>query len=141
MAYEDNKLSQFNAGVAQTERIDALQRAINSAKFSPLMRNFETGTFNFEIMISAADCLGREGWDKFSKAEQEDLAKCEELCKNWVRTFFPVSMDKSGQFKINPKHYESFLQLYDIWEKKLKTLLGKHNLNAPTRDEDDDYDY
>jgi hypothetical protein len=142
MDYEDVKLSKFNAGIAQTERIDALQRAINAAKFNPLMKNFETGTFNFEVMISAADCLSREGWDKFSVPEREDIHKYEMLVKNWVKTFFPISFTKSGDVKsINQNHYQSFLELYDIWEKKIKILLGKHNLNAPSKDEDDDYDY
>lgn len=138
---EDVRRSRFNAGIAQTERIDALQRAINSAKFNPLMRNFETGTFNFEVMISAADCLGREGWDKFSKTEREDLEKIEKLTKTWVKTFFPIAQERNGDFRINQKHLETFLKFYDMWEKELKILLGKHDLNAPTRDEDEDYDY
>jgi len=141
MDYEDVKLSKFNAGIAQTERIDSLQRAINAAKFNPLMRNFETGTFNFEVMISAADCLGREGWDKFDEAERKHLNKHEQLVKSWVRTFFPISQMKNGEIKVNQKAYESFLELYDLWEKLLKIYLGKHSLNAPSKDEDDDYDY
>jgi len=136
--YEDVKQSKFNAGIAQTERIDSLQRAINAAKFNPLMQNFETGTFNFQVMISAADCLGREGWDKFNDAERTELNRYETLCKSWVQTFFPIISVKSGGYKVNNNHLQKFLELYDIWEKKLKIYLGRHSLNAPTRDEDDD---
>ena len=141
MDYEDIKRSKFNAGIAQTERIDMLQRAINAAKFNPLMKNFETGTFNFEVMISAADCLSREGWDKFNEPERKELTTYEKIVKSWVRTFFPVTYMKNGDFKINQKYLEKFLELYDLWEKRIKIYLGKHELNAPSRDEDDDYDY
>ncbi len=142
MDSDDIKKSKFNAGVAHAERIDALQRAINVAKFNPLGQNGETGTFNYQVMMSGADCLVAEGWEKFTPKEKIVMAKMTKIMKGLHKHFPPMDSDRHGQLIINQKNYEGFLNFFEIYERKLKELYGEHHLNSPSKDEDDgDYDY
>jgi hypothetical protein len=139
---EEIKKSKFNAGVAHAERIDALQRAINKAKYNPLQHNPETGTFNYHIMMVSADNLVSEGWDKFSDEEKEQTKIINNQLKKLEKFYPPITLGRNEQTKVNFKNYDEFLKLFEILERRLKELYGKHHLNAPTYDEDDgDYDY
>ena len=137
---EGTKYSKFNAGVAQTERIHGLQIAINAAKFNPILKNMETGTFNYEIMIVSADCLVAEGWDKFTSDEQNLMSRMNTIIKNLNKYYPPILVNDNG-IKINKINYEKLLNFFELYERKIKELYGKHKLNAPSTDEDDDYDY
>lgn len=142
MAYEDEgSKSRFNAGVALTERIDSLQRAINSAKFNMMTKNFETGTFNYENLVTALDNMISEGWGKFSDNEKKECIKFMNILNNLLEYLPPISTDKDGGVKINLDNYKNFKIFYGKCERRIKEFYDKHNLNAPSTDEDDDYDY
>ena len=138
MDYDDVKKSKFNAGVAHAERIDMLQRAINSAKFNPLMFNFETGTYNYSVMISSIDCLTNEGWDKFSPKEKETVSRMNTILRNLNEEFPPITINKNQEVRINHKNYKFLMSFFQMYERKIKELYGLHNLNSPTRGEEDE---
>ena len=141
MAYDDEGgKSRFNAGIALTERIDSLQRTINAAKFNPFAKNFETGTYNYEILIVAIDNMIAEGWDKFSDPEKEYCLKLLKILEMTNETFSPIVVVGEEQ-KINYENYQNFKKIFGYCERRIKEFYGKHNLNAPSIDEDDDYDY
>lgn len=138
MAYNDEgSQSRFNAGIALTERIDALQRAINAAKFNPFMRNFETGTFNYEILITCLDNMIAEGWDKFSSTEKEHCLRMLEVLNNLKQILPPISFNKDGEYKINMANYNNFINFFGKCERKIKEYYGNHDLNSPKKDDDD----
>lgn len=140
--YEENKKSRFNAGVAHAERIDSLQRSINAAKFNPILRNMDTGTFNYEVMLVSADCLVAEGWGKFSDPERVMITRINNTIKSMNEYFPPVSVDKNGYTKINKDNYKKLLDLFEMYERKIKELYDLHDLNSPSMGDDDgDYDY
>lgn len=138
MDYEEEKQSKFNAGVALTERLDALQRANNAARFNPIMKNFETGTYNYEVMIASCDGLLNEAWDKLTKKEKELGLRLSKMIHKQIKYFPPIEMDDKGNVNINVNHYEKALQLIDFYEKKTKEWLGSHNLNSPNLEDDED---
>lgn len=137
MDYEEVSKSKFNAGVAHTERLDALQRAINQAKFNPYVINTDTGTYNYEVMISACDCLVAEGWDKFDKKEKKKISRMNEALRNLMKEYPIISYGDETPI-INPINYERFWILFQVMERYLKVLYGKHHLNSPTIDYDDE---
>jgi hypothetical protein len=141
MDYEEDKQSKFNAGIALTERLDSLQRAINAARFNPILKNFETGTYNYEIMICSCDGLLNEAWDKLSPAEKTFAQRLTKVVHEMKELFPPIEVDDRGNTRINNTHYKKMLVVIDFYEKKMKEWLGRHNLNAPNKDEDEDYDY
>lgn len=139
---EEDKKSRFNAGVALTERIDALQWAINSARFNPMNTNFETGTLNYEVMISANEGLFYEAWAKLNVYERKLGKKIKELIYEYLKIYPPVSIDDKGNKIINITNSEKIIKLLNFFEEMNKDFLDKHDLNAPSKDEDEeDYDY
>jgi hypothetical protein len=142
MSYDDEGTkSRFNAGVALTERIDALQRAINSAKFNPFMKNMETGTFNYENQITALDNMIAEGWGKFSMNEKKECLKFLNILNELNEFLPPLTMGKDGDYKIHLDNFKNFKSFFGYCERRIKEFYDMHNLNAPSTDEDDDYDY
>jgi hypothetical protein len=137
MEYEDVKKSKFNAGMAHAERTDMLQRSINSAKYNPLQQNFETGTFNYEIMITSADNKITEGWDYFSDKERKEILSWQNTFEGWLKTHPIVSTNKNGERKLNIRNYEMFKEFFRQLERKIQDLYGKHNLGNPAMDDDE----
>lgn len=136
--YDDAKKSRFNAGIAQTERIDSLQRAINGAKFNPLMKNFETGTYGYEIIMDALDVMIDEGWEKFTTKEREIVLRMNKVLRSMHKFFPPISLDKDNVQSINKINYDKFMEFARMFGRKLKEYYGNHDLNAPNYDEDDE---
>jgi hypothetical protein len=137
MEYEDQKKSKFNAGVALTERIDGLQCAINAARFNPLKVNFDTMTYNYEIMISANDGLLKEVWAKLSPKEQEFAERIRKAINNYMKSFPIISVTGEGKTSINQKNYARALELIDFYERMNKNFLDVHSLNAPDFEDDE----
>lgn len=135
--YDDAKKSRFNAGIAQVERIDSLQRAINGAKFNPLMRNIETGTYGYEIIMDALDCMIDEGWEKFSPKERESALRMNTILRKMRKFFPPVDLDKDNLPSINKDNYENFMLFAGMFGRKLKEYYGNHDLNAPNSEDDE----
>lgn len=133
---EEGKLSKFNAGVAQTERLDSLQRAINMARFNPLSMNMDTGTYNYQVMINANDCLLNECWAKLKKDEKTYGDRIKLLVHQTVELYPPVTYGKDGA-KVNVNNYKKFMEVINIYEKTTKTFLDTHNLNSPNVDDDE----
>lgn len=145
MDYEDSagydlKKSKFNAGVAFAIRIDSLQKEINVAKFNPLAVNPMTGTFNYKNLIAALDCLISEGWGKFTVDERkESLRLLAVLIK--MDKYFPPVMSEGEEASLHQENFDKFIEIYGLAERKIKEFYDEHDLNSPSRDEDDDYDY
>ena len=137
MGYDDEgKMSKFNAGVALTERIDSLQRALNMARFNPLSPNQDTGTFNYQVMINANDGLLSECWAKLTDSEKKQADRIRKLVHKMVELFPPIVQGQEGP-KINKNNYRKFNELILIYEKMNKDILDSHNLNSPNVDSDE----
>lgn len=137
MGYDDEgRKSVFNAGVAQTERIDSLQRAINMARFNLLAVNPETGTFNYEITIAAIDGLLEEGKPKFQDKEKDNADKIRKLVHSFVEIFPPIANSQQG-WKISKDNYKKLTELLTFYESTIKEYLDAHNLNNPDSDDDE----
>lgn len=137
MAYEDEgKKSVFNAGVAQTERIDSLQKAVNSCRFNPTAFNQEVGRYNYELMVSANDGLLAEVWAKLSPNEKVQGKRIQELMVKFMEQN-KIIYYYGGEQKINLNNLKKFNVLITLYERMNKQFLDDHNLNAPNWDEDD----
>ena len=103
MDYGEEKKSRFNAGVALAERIDALQRTINSARFNPLQINPDTQTYNYEIIIECNHALVNEAWDKLNKDEREIALRLRNVLKAFNKAYPVILISNSGEMQINKK--------------------------------------
>lgn len=133
--YEDKK-SVFNAGVAQVERIDSIRRAIISSRFNPLGLNEETGTFNYEVIISSCDILLNEAWAKLSPKEKTLGENTRKLIRRFLEINPPIKKTSSG-LRINNESYKKLLELLNYYEQIIQIFLDAHNLGNPSLDEDD----
>lgn len=138
MEEDSGKLSRFNAGIAQTIRIDDLQQKLNLARFNPLAQDLEIGRFNYEIMVSACDGLLQESWAKLSPKEKEEGDRLRKLVSLFIDVFPIYTQTKDGKTKVNYQNYRKFMELINLYEKKNKIFLDDHNLNAPNYEDDDD---
>lgn len=134
--YDDGKKSIFNAGIAQTERIDSLQRAINAARFNPLQINPETMTYNYEVLINANEGLLNEAWAKLTQEEQTKVLYIRKIIREFVKQYPPIYRNDKGEVDMNKENYDKLLQLLFIYEQANKELLDAHNLNAPNAEEE-----
>ena len=131
------KKAVFNAGIAKTYRIDSLKRAINSCRFNPLLINYETGTFNFEVMMLANDGLLNECWAKLSTQEQLAGEKMRMIVANYIKKF-PIAkkINTTGgtDVSISKDNYYKFLDLFYIYERMVNEFLDNHDLDSPNKD-------
>lgn len=137
---ENSKKSVFNAGVAMTERIDGLQIAINSARFNLLAKNMEIGKFNYEIIIAANDGLLQEVWSKLSEKEKDMARKIQTVVHDYVE-MNPLIINANGKVKIHKENLKKFVEISDFYERTIKDFLEEHNLNAPSKEEEDEDEY
>jgi hypothetical protein len=141
MADEEGKKSIFNAGIAQTERIHALQMAINAARYNQLGRNMETMTFNYETIIQSLNGLLSECWAKLTDDEKIEAERVRKLVGMYAERFSPITFTNdstgNGTEKINSKNYKTFIELLFVYERIIKQFLDVHNLNAPSRSDDE----
>lgn len=144
MSYENSEgvKSQFNAGVALTQRIDSLQRAINAARYNPFAINPETMTYNWQVMIDSLNGLYQEGRPKFTDAEQKDCEQIRGVVDKLIEFSPPVMTQTQGRYGTQRQSvdYESWTKLkklLTIYEQKLRQYFDVHNLNSPNREDDD----
>jgi hypothetical protein len=139
---EESKKSLFNAGVAQAERIDSLQRAINAGRFNLIDRNIDTGTRNYEVIIAALDSLINECWGKATSKEKIKLGQIYQIVKFRIKTSPPVILASDEEVgyveRIDHNNLDTVIRLIDIYERYIREVLDAHNLNAPNRDMDDE---
>ena len=136
MNYEDDRKSQFNAGVAMAKRIDDLQQKLNAARFNPLMLNASTGTYNYEVMIKCCDGLISEAIGKMNDVEKTVVAKIQEIIGMYQKCYLVIKKTKDGD-KINLINFEKLFPLINYYEVYAKTVLDNHNFNSPDFDNDD----
>ena len=134
---EDSKRSRFNAGVAQAERIDALQRAINIARFNPLMINPETQTYNYQITLQSNNGLLSEAWAKLTEKEKLEADKIFRLANEFEKTFPIINVNNNGTVTINKQNFEKYKYILNQYERKNKIYLDEHSLNSPNMDDDE----
>lgn len=135
---EESKKSLFNAGVAQAERIDSLQRAINVSRFNFIDINPDTGTRNYEVIINALDGLLNECWGKATSDEKNKLVSIYNLIKQRLKTNPPIESvldeDTGLYHRIDNNNLEILTKLIDIYEKYIREVLDNHNLNSPNKE-------
>ena len=139
---EDSSKSFFNAGVAQVERIDALQRALNGARFNLLAFNSETMTPNYETFLNSLDGLFSESWSKLNKDEKKEGLKMKQTIREFLQMFpiIEVNVIRGKEEKsINYANFKKLLPMLDLYERKIKEYLDEHSFNSPNRDDDDDF--
>lgn len=136
-----NKQSVFNAGVAQAERIDVLQRALNGARFNPQQFNPETETFNYQIMIDSLNGLMMECWSKAKESEQKEMNRLRNLLHDYIIVSPPIRIATSTKGEVyywDTVVYQSILKLLSYYEQLIRDVLDAHGMNSPNRDDDDD---
>ena len=134
---EEISKSFFNAGMAQAERIDSLQRTMNAARFNPLALNQQVNKWNYEIMQSAQDSLLKECWGKLTPEEKIRGQKYKRLIEGFLE-YFPVITKKKDEIKIHKDNYKKFMEIIDLYENTIKVFLEVHDLNSPNKDLDDE---
>lgn len=132
--YEADRQSKFNAGVALAERIHGLQEAINAGKFNPLQFNPMTNTYNYQVMVVAAECLFAEAWGKLSPTERTEGIRVRTSIRSFIKYFPPIKFDKDGKTTLHVRNYEVLIRYMDIFEQLCKDLLESHSLNSPNID-------
>lgn len=139
---EGDKSSKFNAGVALAQRLDTLQKTINSARYNLTMVNILTGTYNYEVMIQSVNSLLSEAWGKMNEKEQEEGLRIRDAVVNSTDNYPLIEMKKDKDGNVNPVENKAnkarFLKAFDLYERKVKEYLEAHDLNAPNRDLEDD---
>lgn len=133
---EEGKYSKFNAGVALTERLDQLQRAINASRFNPIAMNLEVGTPNYEVWLNANDALLDECWAKLHDKEKKEGKRISKLIRDYIHKCPPLVNTKDGT-RINQDNFSKMMSMLDLYTKKIKIYLDEHKLNSPNIDEDE----
>lgn len=123
--------------MAQAERIDALQRAMNAARFNPLAFNPEVSRFNYEIMQASQDGLLAECWAKLPEINQKEGQRMKVIVEKFLE-LNPIVTKRNDEHIINRENYKKFLKIIDAYEKLNKVFLDITDLNSPSRDEEDD---
>jgi hypothetical protein len=133
---DEGKKSKFNSGVALAERLDQLQRALNSSRYNFLCQNPEVGKWNYEIFVTSLDGCLSEAWAKMTEKEKVDADRIQSLVHSFTE-YNPIILNSNNEIRIHKENYRKFLELVKIYEKKVKIYLDKHNLNAPDSEDDE----
>lgn len=139
MAYqeEENKVSVFNAGVAQAIRIDEQQKILNAVRFVPLVFQPMYGDYGYSVRISALHNLAYEAWGKCKDVEKQLVEKFEKLIKLQLELHPIVEQivndDGESKTMIYYENYETLNHILNIYEKNVKMILDAHNFNSPNR--------
>jgi hypothetical protein len=125
----------YNSGASSVERIHSLLSGINIARQNPLAMNAETGTMNFQVMVTCNDGLVDEAWGKLTEPERKIVTKIHELNKMALKIFPPISKI-NGDWVVNQENYEKLMDIIDKYCQINRDFLDAHNLGNP--DEWDD---
>lgn len=82
---EEQKVSKFNAGLLQMERIHKLFMAINLSWISPTKKD-EFGLYGYEVIHSALTSLFMEASGKLSPIQIEQFMKARNKITNFIDT-------------------------------------------------------
>lgn len=137
----DGSKSMFNAGVAQTVRLDRLQQAMNAARFNLKAINMETGTYNYECFLNAASNAVDEVWPKLDADEKKNIKKLIDTSIQLIRLHPPYeSYYSKGETKqtFNAKNYYELETLIMIISRRVREILDAHDFNSPSKDADAD---
>ena len=146
MSYDDDeesKQSVFNAGVAKAERIDSLQRALNASRFNLTLPNFDTGTYNYDVMLTCLETLRLEAWAKGTKVERVYLDKIRKHIDEIKEKYCPYkecyNIDGERELVWDNKKLNIIKKILVRYEEIIRDVLDAHALDAPNKDYDDDY--
>lgn len=137
MVDDEGRKSIFNAGVAQTERVDEIQREINRAWFNPLQKHMETGMWNFQIIIAGYDRIfDGETWAKLPDNLKEKGIAIQSVVHDFIKLNPIITEQKNGTLKINRENYENLIDRLRVWQRIIKVILDKVEFDSPNKDED-----
>lgn len=134
---EDSKKGFFNAGMAQAERIDILQRVLNDARFNITQVNMSYGKLNYEIMIKACEGLLKECWGKLTPEEKVTGTRYNNICWLFLKNNAIIIQGRDDT-KINNKNLNKLEELINKFENLMREYLEEHGLNNPNKEEDDE---
>lgn len=135
---DEGKKSYFNAGMAQADRVDTLQRVLNWARFNPLGFNTEFGRLNYEVMVFACHGLLKECWGKITENEKVDGQRWKNLIESFLEVNPIITKTPQGEPKVNNKNLKDFMKLIDLYENKIRVFLEEHDMNSPNKEIEDD---
>lgn len=135
---EEGKKSYFNAGMAQADRVDMLQRILNDARFNIMMINPIYGRFNYEVMVTSCDGLLKECWGKLSDKEKAEGLRIKNLISSYLNSNPIVIGNGNGESKVNNNNLKVFQKFFELYENKMRDFLEAHDMNSPNKEEEDD---
>ncbi len=134
--------SRFNAAIAQMERIDSLQRAMNAARFNKFLVNEETMTYNYQVTISSIKGLYQEISKKLSDKEKKEFNRKLKKVEYLLSKYPPVVSINKGRLNqlqtvIDSVASKIFEEELDNLEEYIRNLADSHGYNSPDDDDDE----
>ncbi len=134
---EEEEKGIFNSATATAETIASLTRTMNSARFNPLIMNQELMKMNYEVWASSCDSIFMECYASLSVEERLEGEKLKMLVSNYLK-YKPIMVSShNGETRVHNENYSKFLELINLYEKKMRIFLDKHRL--ATKDERGNY--
>lgn len=142
MAEEGGSNSRFNAAVAQMERIDSLQRAMNAARFNRFLVNEETMTYNYQVTISSIKGLYQEISKKLTDKEIKEFKSKLKKVEYLLEKYPPIiainkGRDNQVQVAVDSVASKLFESELDELEELIRNLADSHGYNSPDDDDDE----
>ncbi len=137
---EDNRVSKFNAGLLQMERIHELFRSVNLASLHPTTKNVETGMYGYEVAYSALGSLFMEASGKLNKKQIESFKGLRKQIHSFMlnHTIMKKKVNQKGinmGSSITPNWLILENMLFD-YQLLVRDLLEKTGLNSPDKGEE-----
>jgi len=146
MAYDnkngDGSYSQFNAGIAQMQRIHELQSRINDCNVNLKALNVEAGLNNYEVVFNSLNSLLNEVWPKLGKEEKEEAKKNKEAIQSFLdKVNLFVKSGVSGKVIVMEDKWILLRNAISNYELIVKTLLDAHKMNSPSEEGEGEWEY
>lgn len=136
---KEQKVSKYNAGLLQMERIHELFRAINFSSMQPTKKDMN-GMYGYEVKFSALTSLFMECSGKLKEEQRKDAIKLYNYIDNFLLHNVIVKKltnSKGGSRGDAPTQNWLVLQkMLFSYELLVRDLLEKTGLNSPEKGEE-----
>ena len=135
---DDNKMSKFNAGLLQMNRLHNLQEHLNKSNINPLAFDDAYGSYNYEIIVVTCTNIVEEAGGKLSPTEKTIALLMREKVNELLKKY-PIHEIKKhpngNKMRVNEMNWKFMKEIIFKYEDYARGLLDKHNLNSPLEDE------
>lgn len=140
----DGKKSKFNAASLQMQRIHRLQDIVNFCSFNLLQFNPDLGDYNYIIKYRCLNQLYNESYPKASRDEKKRINTIKKLFKNAVKALPVMKREPDSGFTmktvVDDKNWDRIQEYLDAYEKIVRELLDRSEMNTPDQDEPAGFD-